>query len=117
MLTSVKICFQLLGNQYVLLSIHEIIWLEADRQICYVNLKDGTKLTVAHHLGNYKDRLMEQFHFLEISRSSLVNPEYLTLYNPKDRTITLSSGQHLILSKQKQGLLNTYFKSLHDHWG
>jgi DNA-binding LytR/AlgR family response regulator len=113
----VKFCFQLTGNQFIIISNHEILWLEADRQVCYIHLKDGTKLTVARHLGHYKERLVAQFHFLEISRSILVNPAYLSIYNPKDRMITLSSGQHLILSKQKQGLLSTYFKRLHDHWG
>lgn len=55
--------------------------------------------------------------FLEISRSALVNSEYLSLYDPKDHTIIFSSGQHLILSKHKQSLMNAYFKGLHDHRG
>jgi hypothetical protein len=74
-------------------------------------------MAVSHHLGYYKNGLIEQFQFLEISRSILLNPYYISLYNPKDRSLTLASGQKFILSKQRLGLLNIYFRGLHESWG
>lgn len=100
----------------MLLEPFEIVYLEADRQVCYVNLSDGNKLVAVKHLGYYKKKMLEQFGFIELSKSILINASHITKYSPRDRVIHLSSGHSLTIAKTRQEALNKTFRQLHEAW-
>ena len=109
-----KVCFQLVGTQYVLLHPHEVVCAVADKQLCRIYLTDGNKLIVGHHLGYYKQKLLVEHGFIAVSRSMLVNFAHISKYNPKERTLYLSDGTVVIVSKGRQENLNQLFRKIHD---
>jgi len=109
-------CFQLVGAQYVVLSPMEVLSVEADGQVCLLTLADGNRITAARHLGYYKARLIQNFQFIEVSKSLLINALNIVKYSSRERTIQLSSGQVVSVSKSKQEVLNKIFKDLHNAW-
>lgn len=111
-----KLCFQLIGAQYILLEPLDILFLEADRQVCHINLRDGNKLVAVKHLGYYKKKMLDQFGFLELSKSIVINTRHITKYSPRDRVVHLSSGQGLTVAKTRQEMLNKTFRKLHEDW-
>lgn len=111
-----KICVQLVGSQYVMLAPREIICIEADRQVCHFIMKSGNKLSAAHHLGYYKSGLLRDGHFVELSKSLLVNVLHIYRYASRDRMIEMTTGQFLPISKSRQEVLNKLFKDWHDNW-
>ncbi|GEM_PF-1761393 len=113
---SSKLCFQLIGSQYVLLDPSEVLFLEADRQVCHISLADGNKLVAVRHLGYYKQELLQSFQFIELSKSLLINVLHIAKYLPRDRNVQLSSGQTLTVAKSRQEALNKIFRDMHDRW-
>lgn len=111
-----KMCFQLVGAQYIVLSPMEVLSVEADGQVCLLTLADGNRITAARHLGYYKAGLIQNFQFIEVSKSLLINVFHIVKYAPRERTIQLSSGQVVSVSKSKQEVLNKVFKDLHNLW-
>lgn len=111
-----KLCFQLIGSQYILLAPIDVLYLEADRQVCNIALADGTRMVAVRHLGYYKKDLLQNFKFLELSKSILVNAVHLVKYSPRERTVHLGSGHALQVSKTRQEALNKTFRQLHDNW-
>jgi len=111
-----KMCFQLVGAQYIVLSPMEVLSVEADGQVCLLTLADGNRITAARHLGYYKAGLIQNFQFIEVSKSLLINVFHNVKYAPRERTIQLSSGQVVSVSKSKQEVLNKVFKDLHNLW-
>ncbi|MBU6340441.1 MAG: LytTR family transcriptional regulator DNA-binding domain-containing protein [Bacteroidetes bacterium] len=110
------LCFGLVGASYILAKVEEIIALEADRQVCLLHLAHTPKLTANRHLGFFKPKLIQQHHFLEISKSVLINPAHLLRIQPRDRTITLTNGLSFSVSKSRQEYINQLVKHLLDHW-
>ena len=111
-----KLCFQLVGSQYVLLYPEHVLFLEADRQVCQINLTDGSKLVACRHLGYYKEELIRKFSFWEASKSFLVNPAHITRYTPRERLIHLCSGHSIPVSKSRQEEMNRIFRQMHERW-
>ncbi len=111
-----KLCFQLIGSQYVLLDPIEILYLEADRQVCNILLADSNRLVAVRHLGYYKKTIVLNFGFLELSKSLLINPVHMVKYTPRERIVHLVSGHALPVSKTRQEVLNKAFRALHDQW-
>ena len=109
-------CFQLVGAQYIVLGPIEVLSVEADGQVCLLTLADGNRITAARHLGYYKAGLIQNFHFIEISKSLLINVFHIVRYVPRERTILLSSGQVVSVAKSKQEILNKVFKAFHNSW-
>lgn len=111
-----RVCIQIIGAQYVLLNPLEIVFFEADRQVCHLMLSDGAKLTAARHLGYYKQGLIREFRFLEISKSQLVNLHHVTKFNTRERILTVTTGHQLSVAKSQKEDVARIFKDLHDGW-
>lgn len=111
-----KLCFQLVGANYVLINPSAVLFLEADRQVCNINLTDGSRMVAVRHLGYYKKELLQTFQFLELSKSHMVNAAHVVKYSPRDRVVQLSSGHTLPVAKSRQEYLNKLFRQLHDQW-
>ena len=111
-----RICIQMIGGNYLILNNVEVLFIEADRQVCHLNLINGNRHTAVRHLGYYKQGLIEQYGFIELSKSILVNTIHLQKYSPRERNIQLTSGQILPVAKTRQEVLNKLFRQMHDCW-
>lgn len=109
---SKKIAFQLKDGIVEMLHINDIIYLQADGIISHIFLTNGKQLTTNKNLGYYKDILINDFYFKQISNSLIVNSEYIKRYNHRELTLYLTDGNILYASKRfgkalKDELTNT----------
>lgn len=111
-----KICIQLIGSQFVLLPCAEVLYLEANRQVCHVMLTDGGRLTASRHLGFYKTGLLRDYKFVEVSKSMLINAMHIRKFSPRERLIHLTTGVSLPVAKSKQEPLGRLFRDWHEAW-
>ncbi|MCC7506009.1 MAG: LytTR family transcriptional regulator DNA-binding domain-containing protein [Saprospiraceae bacterium] len=116
MVTPDKICIQLIGSQFVLLPCSEVLYLEANRQVCHIMLTDGGRLTASRHLGFYKTGLLRDYRFVEVSKSMLINAQHIRRFSPRERLIQLTTGISLPVAKSKQEPLSRLFRDWHEAW-
>jgi two-component system LytT family response regulator len=97
---SSKIAFHLRGGVIELINVSEIKYLKADGVISYVNIKDGRNLATSKNLGFYKEILINDYSFVMISNSYLVNREYIKKFNSRDLSVMLADNTVLFASKR-----------------
>ena len=97
---SKKIAFYLHNGIVELVDINDIIYLKADGVISYIYMVNGKHLTTNKNLGYYKDMLILDYDFKQISNSLLVNKLYIKQYNHHELTLTLTNGTYLYASKR-----------------
>ncbi len=95
-----KIAFYLHNGIVELLDINDILYLKADGVITIVYLTNGKYLTTNRNLGFYKDLLIADFDFKQISNGLVVNNTYIKRYNHHELLLTLTTGENLHTSKR-----------------
>ncbi|MCC7520511.1 MAG: response regulator transcription factor [Flavobacteriaceae bacterium] len=95
-----KIAFYLHNGIVELVDIHDIVYLKADGVISYIYLENGKQLTTNKNLGYYKDMLVLDYDFKQISNSLLVNTLFIKRYNHHELLVSLTNGEHLYASKR-----------------
>lgn len=83
-----------------LVQIEDIIYVESSTQICYIYLRDDTKLTAFKGLSYFKGLLSEEENFFPISDKILLNLNYLQRYNHKELTVSLTNKKTLYASRR-----------------
>ena len=78
--------------------LRDIIYISADENISQVVLTNKQKLTSIKSLGYYSDLLQGNNEFIQISKSCLLNLDYLKTYNHRDKSIILKSGESIVAS-------------------
>jgi DNA-binding LytR/AlgR family response regulator len=111
-----RLCFKLPSAQYLILNRDELMYVEADREICHLNLANGERLSVTNHLGYYKQVLIEQFGFMEVSKSVIVNANHIIRYKTRERLLQLSGGQEVTVSNSRKEELAAFFKEMYQQW-
>ena len=86
------------ANGYTYVNLEEIVLCEANRNYTNVYLADGRKILISKNLKTYED-ILENFHFLRISRSHIVNLSFVESYSrTSGGEITLSNKMVLAVS-------------------
>lgn len=89
------------GQGYKLISVDEIVHIEADSNYSIFHLKNGENLTVSKVLKDYEEVLPEE-KFMRIHKSSIVNLKYVKEYNTKNGLqITLTNTDQLVVSRRR----------------
>ncbi|MBK7094826.1 MAG: LytTR family transcriptional regulator DNA-binding domain-containing protein [Saprospiraceae bacterium] len=96
-----RIAIQLLKGNIAIRDIEEIIYFQADENVCYVFMKDGEKLISTLPLNKYTSILENDHHFFSINRSLLFNLSYLSEFNNVDMEIKMTNG--VVLSVSRRG--------------
>ncbi|TRX66409.1 LytTR family DNA-binding domain-containing protein [Carboxylicivirga sp. M1479] len=100
-----KICFQkklgLLTPKGIvrLVDIHDIVYINAERSYCKVNLNDGDEIVVSKPLKRFESKLCEG-KFIRCHRSYIVNKIYLVGFSKSAKSIKLMNGDELPCSEQ-----------------
>lgn len=76
----------------------DIVYISADENISQVVLQSDQKLNSVKSLGYYSDLLQGNNEFIQISKSCLLNLDYLKTYNHRDKSILLKNGESLVAS-------------------
>jgi two-component system LytT family response regulator len=80
--------------------VDDIRYLEADRTITYVYLKEGEKLNAMRNLGHYSKLLVGEHPFHHISNKFVVNLDYVKRYTHSNLTVELEDGTELNASRR-----------------
>ncbi|MGY4384438.1 two-component system LytT family response regulator [Pedobacter sp. UYP24] len=89
------------GQGYSLVSLADIIHIEADSNYSIFYLAGGEKITVSKVLKEYEE-LLPDHQFIRIHKSSIVNLDYLNEYNSKNGLeVTLKNGDRIAVSRRR----------------
>jgi len=89
-------------EQVDFVSVSEIIRCEGDNNYTHVYLHNGTKKLVSKTLKEF-DELLQEYYFIRIHRSHLVNPDFITSYYKNDGGIIhLSDGARIPVSRSRK---------------
>jgi two-component system, LytTR family, response regulator len=85
----------------------EIILLVADNNYTTIYFKDGTKYCSGYWLGYHEEQLKENTHFLRISRSVILNINFIgEINNEEGKTYALlKNGNRFKVSRRRQQYL------------
>lgn len=85
-----------------LISISDIVRLEADRSYCFVYLSDGERLLVSKPLKDFESQLPED-QFFRVHSTHLINMEYINKYIKEDGGfIIMTDGSHVPLARRRK---------------
>ena len=76
-------------NGFIMVSPTDIVYCEAEKNYCNIYLSNGKKEFITSQLGFIEKKLVESS-FVKISRSTIINLDYLENYNRKTKTVILS---------------------------
>lgn len=89
-----------------LINASEVVCFEADNSYTYVYTNDGQKYMPAQLLKSYEQFLEGNDDFIRISRSAIINRNYIKEYSKGDPCIVfLSNGSSYEISRRKKGEL------------
>ncbi len=104
-----RITIRLVGGIRRLVSVQDLVYFQADREMTKVFLASGQTLTATVNIGYFKRTLQEDYDFLLVHQSYLVNAEYIRQFDPRASEIELSTGFKLATSQSGTALLRAYF--------
>lgn len=81
------------NHQHIIEYVHfqQIVYIEADKQYCIFHLTDRRKIVVAKGLNEYES-LLENYNFLRVHRSYIINSEHIKRYLKSDEQMELYNG-------------------------
>ncbi|UBM62108.1 LytTR family DNA-binding domain-containing protein [Candidatus Sulfidibacterium hydrothermale] len=88
-MTRGKIRFNTLDG-FIMVAPEEIVYCEADKNYSYIHLTNGKSHLITAQLGTLGKRLKNRGAFIRISRSALINLNFLESYRRKSKTVVLS---------------------------
>ena len=94
---------------------HEIILLSGDGNYTHVNVerdKQHKKLTLCHNLG-YWEEVFNDFHFLRLHDSYILNPDFIKDFTGRSYHIELPYELSFTVTPPYRQLLNFYFHCVH----
>lgn len=105
-----RITIRLVGGVRRLVAISELVYFQADREVTRVHLLGGEVLVAAVNIGYFKRMLQEDYDFLLIHQSLLVNAQFIREFTPRAGEVSLSTGLRLATSQTGMTLLKAYFE-------
>ncbi|MGI6342740.1 MAG: LytR/AlgR family response regulator transcription factor [Bacteroidales bacterium] len=110
-----KVAFHVAQGGVEFVEVKKVIYLQADGVVTKVFIDDSNNpdkyITAHRNLGYYKNMLVNDFNFLILSNSLLLNPQYIKRFVPKELAITLSNGKVLFASRRYGKSLKEKFVS------
>lgn len=89
-----------------LINVSEVVCLEAENSYTYVHTNDGQKYMPAQLLKGYEQFLEGDDNFIRISRSAIINRNYIKEYSKGEPCVVfLSNGSSYEISRRKKGEL------------
>lgn len=106
-----RIAIRLLGGVRRLVAVQEIVYFQADREITKVFLKgEKEPLTATINIGHFTRTLQDDYDFLLIHQSLLVNAMYIREFNQRASEVTLTTGHRLATSQRGNMLMKEYVR-------
>ncbi len=99
-------------NGFDLVEFIDILWFEAEVNYTIIHLKSGAKFSSSKTLKLFEDYL-DSKQFIRISRSAIVNLNYVIKFNKKSSlTVTLIDKTVINVSESRKDILLNYFDKI-----
>ena len=105
-----RISVQLAGGVRRLVPISDIVYFKADREVTKLVLTGKETLMAMVNLGHFKRTLQDDYDFLLIHQSYLVNADHIHHFDPQASEVKLTTGDRLSTSRTGNVLLREYFR-------
>lgn len=90
-----------LAEKSKILTIIDILYLQAEGGMTRFFIKDGTKHTGNQNMGKYHTQLEQDHQFIRINHSQSINPRYIKGFSRINKTIRLNNQDVLTVSDRK----------------
>lgn len=80
--------------------VDNILYFEADGPVCYFYLLNGQRLPSTKYLGHYRQLLINDPSFFQISSKVVINRNHVKRYDHKDLIVMLKNGTKLSCSRR-----------------
>lgn len=91
------------GEKVKMLSVQQILCIEADRRYCQLLMKTGETYVTARNLKEYEDYLARDPAFVRISKSCIINVHHVTEYSKGDPfMIVMTNGKVIEVARRKK---------------
>jgi two-component system, LytTR family, response regulator len=89
--------------------IDDIIRIEADSSYAHIVLKDGKRFTASKTL-KYFEEMLEEYSFLRVHKSHLINPAHIRQINADHSMATMTDGSQVEISRRKKDEVKNLIK-------
>lgn len=96
-------------SDYVIIDVDTISCIKADRMYSTIHLTNKKKYTASKKLSFYEEMLTKQEDFIRVHRSWLINTKLIFIYSKKEKTIELTDGSIIPLSKSYKEVFENLF--------
>lgn len=103
-----RIVIRLIGGVRRLVSVQDLVYFQADREVTKVFLVSGEVLVAAVNIGHFKQTLQEDHDFLLVHQSYLVNAGHIQQFDPRAGEVKLVTGQRLATSQTGTTVLRAW---------
>lgn len=101
------------GNRQMMISTDQLVCMEASGNYTFVYTIDGKRYLVSRTLKSYV-ALLEQFSFVRVHKSWLINTKYLQGFCEYDRSLKMRGGKEIAISRRRfrevKGVLSPFCK-------
>ena len=91
------------GEKVKMLSVQNIICIEADGRYCHLSMSNNENYTTAKYLKDFEDYLAEEPSFIRISKSFILNAHYIKEYSKGEPCIIeMQNGRMVEVARRKK---------------
>ena len=103
-----RVVIRLIGGIRRLVSVQDLVYFQAGREVTKVFLVSGEVLVAAVNIGHFKRTLQEDHDFLLVHQSYLVNAGHIQQFDPRAGEVKLITGQRLATSQTGTTVLRAW---------
>lgn len=102
-----------IADGFEFVEVDEIMYCQSQSNYSVIFLSSDRKITISKTLKEVENTL-NNFYFLRVHQSYLINPNFLKKYNKKDGgTLTMQNNEEVPISPKKRELITNLFEAIH----
>lgn len=98
-----------------LIPTEQIAWLESRTVVTAIHLQQGETVHAMRHIGHFRELLIPEYPFFQISQSAIVYLPFVRRYLPSERKVVLKNDLVLTASKRGGAELNQFLRGSKNH--
>lgn len=100
--------FQNKASQVEMLTLGDILYLQADSNYTVFYLQNGQKIITGFSLKHYE--VLENLDFIRAHRSFIINATYIKMLDFERNHLVMKNGTSIVISRRRKGALMSRFQ-------